>query len=197
MSLNNNAKAKNATKLTQRAKRFVLQQLAEFYDVKEIQSELKEQFGIEVTYHSIDYYRRRYCEDINKKRSEWLADIGSVPVSNKRVRLLELQRALNMVKDGYTKQVVTKDGKVVSIHVFDPQAIIRILEQARKETEKLDEEKVYGNAITNTGDGTINVFNPNVKDMTDEELDAAHQAVEEQLRELGFVRVDKQPFSDN
>jgi hypothetical protein len=192
-------------KLRKKHKDLVFQRLAEFWTATEIQEELKQLYDIEIAFQTVGYYRKKYKSKILELRREWLDEIeNDIPISNKKIRLMEYQRALNRVKDGYKETVVTPQGEKIIVDKYDVYGIIRILQAVAKEMEPFDREKAKLNEqnYVNTGSGSVNVYNltpEQAERMSDDELREVESKLESELEGLGFslVPTDRFKLNDN
>lgn len=102
-----------------------MQQLAVFERPTEIQRQLKEEFGVEVTLPALSFYNpdnpklgQKWKDVFAEARAKFLAETEKIAIANKAFRLRELDRM-------YARQANAK--------VANPVEVRAILEQAAKE----------------------------------------------------------------
>lgn len=107
--------------------------IAWFKSPKEIQSLVKEEFGktIDASTLSRSYFHNpQWQELIGQLRKDFLADISTVPISHKRVRLERLER---IFQEALTPRIKSKNqfGTIVDVNL---NAALIALKEAREET---------------------------------------------------------------
>ena len=86
-------------KLEHEHKELIILRLAEFVSWDKIVEELRKDYDVEITEHTIDYYARKK-EEIRKKR-EWLNTHleDHIPLANKGLRIKMLVRDLKILEN--------------------------------------------------------------------------------------------------
>jgi hypothetical protein len=131
-------------KLNKDQKYEIVMMLSQCYAINEIQLEIKERHGIELSYTAINNYAKvkKYQNAIKEGREKYLSDIYAVAGSHKRVRLDRAERLyLRSLKSG------------------DSNTTLKSIEHQRKEIE--GDGKSSGN---------VNLIFAQFNNMTDEDL---------------------------
>jgi hypothetical protein len=113
-------KTKKTWKLSPNQKDYIYKRLAEFAKIPAIVVGIKETWpGIEITYDGILSISgsKKAQPIIQKYRDEWIKDLSSIPMAQKKVRILTFQR---IIEDNETE---------------NPFAAIKALTEVRKEIE--------------------------------------------------------------
>ncbi|MCD9188249.1 MAG: DUF2280 domain-containing protein [Pyrinomonadaceae bacterium] len=128
---------------------FVVQRLAIFERPKTVQSQLKENFGLEVSIQSIYYYQptnKKLSPDLrkifNSTRKKFLKNVNDIPIANKAFRLQKLQNMLDRQED--------------NAHP-NPKAMREILEQAAKESGDAFSNKIKHDVEANVSHTVVRV----------------------------------------
>ncbi|RLA89269.1 MAG: hypothetical protein DRG20_04945 [Deltaproteobacteria bacterium] len=107
-----------AKRLSVKEKEFILSKIAEFLNLNEIVSLFYQEFKRKVSSSTIKRYERdpKYQEKIAKYRRKYLADIESLPLAHKKIRIKEASRIVEESKKPVEITVYDKKrGKIIKI----------------------------------------------------------------------------------
>lgn len=114
------------TVLSDEQRLYVCKRIGEFTSSEQILKELRETYGAVCTLPNISWYRKalKWRNQILAFRKSYIEKIEEVPLSHKKVRLVELQHLFNSLK--------SYDGKIL-IHL--QKNALDIIKQAQSEIE--------------------------------------------------------------
>ena len=90
---------KDSGKLNTEQKQLILQALAEFKTLSEIQLMLMNEFEVEVSVQNISNYKTRYLNEIKEIRIKYLRNLGEQASYHKRWRIAMRERMLRKIID--------------------------------------------------------------------------------------------------
>lgn len=191
----------NGSRLCAKAKHLVIKMLSEYEYWKDIQSEIKTRFGQDITQQGIHWYtvHKSHAEAIRKGREEFLASLNDIPISNRAYRLREIQKLYMKIRDGYDEEVALLQIGVVTVHRFDPHAIVKIINQAMKEMDSIehrDKGRDNETAISNSGSGNLNITY-NLTGKSDDELARRNETIERDLNSIILGKGQSERFKQN
>jgi len=124
-----------APKLDDKQKRYVLQCLAEFKPDTFILNGLREKYDVMLHDKAIGYYRRRFKQDIDRHRVEYLRDLASIELTHRKQRLLKLSDWLIHCEKGIP--VYIRGPKGLKIEMRPDYGLgLRILDAIREEMKE-------------------------------------------------------------
>ena len=141
-------------KLSDQQKLFVVQRLACFYNAVEVQAELKQTHGVEVTLPAITYYDPTTAEGerlapalkqlFHKTREQFITDQAAIPIAHQNYRLRRLQGIVDRGKGRNSKTelaALEQAAKEVGGQ-FTNRSQVTVLRQMQKEVEALSDEEL-------------------------------------------------------
>jgi hypothetical protein len=140
-------------KLDSEQRMFVLRMRGEGIDCGSIRKEIKEKFGISMTYKSINdtCNAKRNQPFVKQFRDMYLAKVRDVPIANKRYRLDDLERARKKIVSALERNPLqTKSDK--SEYLAFAGRLNQLIEQAREEMER--KPHLIHNTVVNMGELT-------------------------------------------
>ena len=114
---------KDSGKLNTEQKQLILQSLAEFKTLSEIQLMLMNEFEVDVSLQNISNYKTRYLDEIKEIRRKYLWNLGEQASYHKRWRIAVRERMLRKILD---------KGEIEYFNVAD-----RILNSIRAESDSI------------------------------------------------------------
>ena len=154
-------------RLSEGEKTVVASMLSRFISAREIQRHVKDEMGKTLTLAAIYSYTQNgiWGPLIAKYRAKWKADLEEIPLYNKKVRLVQIQKLWDDVEkeiNGDKKNLPGKRAELISL-----------LREAREEAEKYK------------GGDTTNILAIQFANMSDEELLRRKSEVLNSLLTLG------------
>lgn len=132
-----------------------------FLTQDQIVTKVHEEWGKIIGIHVVRYYAnaKRWQPMIARARTEWMKQVGDVPISNQRIRMERLEGL-------YQKAISGRED-----HAAARQEALRILNSARQEMEEATQQ-------------TTNVYMTSIQNYGDDELLKRYEEVKQRLKSL-------------
>jgi len=138
-------------KIIGEVKSFVIEELARFSKPREIVQTLKKRYGILVLEGSIYAAKKRNREEIARARKQYMADLDSIPLRHRKVRILRLAQYLEAAEKGVPVAVKTVRGieyRVRPDYHLSLKILERIRDEVRDAEQRFDEQPAVDIRIT-------------------------------------------------